>query len=69
MSFDEYIFDNVFSNRNFAEAIELQDLRENYFSNFVRCLLLKPQTFGAAPKHILVYNLVTSHDLKIQKLQ
>ena len=71
---------NVSSNRYFGDAIAVQDLREiNYeiltdvpSSNY-EILTDVPssnhQTFGAAPKHILVYNLVMSHDLKIQKLQ
>ena len=53
---------NVSSNRNFGEAIAVQDLREIIYEILTDVFSSNHQTFAAAPKHMLVYNFVTSHD-------
>ena len=53
---------NVPSTPNFGDAIAVQDLRENLYEILTVAPSSNHQTFGAAPKHILVYILVTSHD-------
>ena len=54
---------NVPSTPNFGDAIAVQDLRKKIIYEILTDVpSSNHQTFGAAPKHILVYILVTSHD-------